>query len=54
MVVFPYKGETTLRPSKDKGNDKTCRIGGMSTTKDGVKARIVTVGDRYPPGPLKE
>jgi hypothetical protein len=49
MVVFPYKGETTLRPSKDKGNDKTCRIGGMSTTKDGVKARIVTNRERIQP-----
>jgi hypothetical protein len=27
MVVFPYQGETALRPSKDKGKDKTCRIG---------------------------
>jgi hypothetical protein len=26
-VVFPYKGETTLRPSKGKGNNKTCMIG---------------------------
>jgi hypothetical protein len=26
-VVFPYQGETTLKPSKGKGNDKTCRIG---------------------------
>jgi hypothetical protein len=38
MVVSPYKGETTLRLSKGKGNNKTC----MSTIRDGAKARIVT------------
>ena len=42
MVVFPYQGETILRPSKGKGNNKTCRIGGMSIIKDGAKAMIVT------------
>jgi hypothetical protein len=27
MVVFPYKGETTLRPTKGKGNNKTWMVG---------------------------
>jgi hypothetical protein len=48
MVVFPYKWETTLKPSKDKGNDKTCGIGGMST-KDGAKARIVIYKGKMQP-----
>ena len=49
MVVFPYQGKTTLRPSKGKGNNKTCRIGGMSIIKDGAKARIIVTREKMQP-----
>jgi hypothetical protein len=48
MVVFPYQGETILRPSKGKGNNKT-QNRGMITIKDGAKARIGTDRERMQP-----